>query len=332
MKKSLVTLAMMAAFAPAFAQSNVTVYGVVDAGIESSSVAGKDTTSLVSGGGWSSRVGFKGVEDLGGGLSAKFVLEQGFNVDTGTEATAGSAFSRQAWLGLGTNVGEVRVGRQNSLIYEQTAGLDPFQIGLEGNALKFLGLGGYQQRVSNALTYITPSVSGLQGRFQYGFGETADKFSANNTVGFNASYNAGPLGLALTHNTQKFNTASVDAKQTDMLLGGTYDFSVAKAHVGYGQSKYEVLGATAKVNNVLLGVSAPLAGGTVLASYIRSDVKDLDSGKSEQFAVGYTYPLSKRTKVYTSYAHVSNDANVGLISGVNGETASKFNVGINHAF
>jgi predicted porin len=337
MKKSLITLALMGALAPAFAQqSNVTVYGLVDAGVERTDIAGVKNTGVTSGAGWQSRIGFKGTEDLGNGVSAKFVLEQGFNVDTGMESTAGSAFSRQAWVGLSSNtLGEVRVGRQNSLVYEQVQAFDPFQIGLAGNALKFLGYGEYQQRVNNAVTYLAPSVGGFQGKVQYGFGETADQFGANSTFGLGGTYTTGPLALSLTRNQQKFNANGlVDAKATDTLLGATYSFSVAKAHFAYGQTKVEdnIGGTTDKLNNLLVGVSAPVGTGTLRASYIRSDIKDLDSGVSTQFAVGYTYPMSKRTMLYTSYAHVSNQDNVDLVSKVAGESANKFNVGVNHSF
>jgi predicted porin len=337
MKKSLVTLALMSAFAaPAFAQSNVTVYGVVDAGLDSTRAAGVTTSGVASGGMSDSRIGFKGQEDLGNGVTAKFVLEQGFNVDDGSQDSNGRAFSRQAWVGLASkNAGELRLGRQNSLIYDATASIDPFNVGLAGNAVKFLGYGAYQLRVDNAVTYITPQMGGFEGRVQYGFGETAGSTSDNHTLGFNGSYTTGPLSVSLTRNEQKFNVVGVvDGKATDTLLGAEYDFKVAKAHVAYGQSKFEdnLSGANDKLNNYLVGVSAPVGTGTVLASYIRSDIKDVDSSVSSQFAVGYVHPLSKRTKLYASYAHVSNDDNVDLRSGVAGESFSKFNVGVNHSF
>lgn len=336
MKKSLVTLALMGAFAPAFAQSNISVYGVVDAGFESVRSSGVTTNGIVSGGLSDSRVGFKGSEDLGGGLTAKFVVEQGFNVDDGTVAEAGTAFGRQAWVGVSSkSFGEVRVGRQHTLVYDTTYAIDPFAVGLAGNALNVLGYGQYQSRISNAVTYHSPEVAGFQGAVQYGFGETPDSQSDNQKVAFSGSYKFGALQLNAVHSTEKVNTLiDPDSKQTDILVGATYDFKVAKAHFAYGQSKYKdnVAGITDKVNNYLVGVSAPVGSGTVLASYINSDVKDLDQGNSSQFSVGYVHPLSKRTSLYTSYARVSNDDNADLVSGVAGASATKFNVGVNHSF
>jgi predicted porin len=336
MKKSLVTLALMSAFAaPAFAQSNVSVYGVVDAGFESTRAAGVNTSGVASGGMSDSRIGFKGQEDLGNGVTAKFVLEQGFNLDNGTQDSVGSSFSRQAWVGLSSKtLGEVRVGRQNSLIYDATASIDPFSVGLAGNAADFLGAGTYTRRVDNSVTYIAPSLSGFEGRVQYGFGETPGDHSANSTVGFNGSYTTGALNVSLTRNQERFDDVGVEAKKTDTLLGATYDFKVAKAHVAFGQTKVEETGLALneKVQNYLVGVSAPVGTGSVLASYTHSELKDVDGTKSTQFAVGYVHPLSKRTKLYTSYAHVTNDDNVAFRSGVLGESASRFNLGVNHSF
>lgn len=340
MKKSLVTLALMSAFAaPAFAQSNVTVYGVVDAGIDYSRSAGVSTSSVTSGsaaGGLSdSRIGFKGQEDLGNGVSVKFVVEQGFNVDDGSEAEGGKSFSRQAWVGLASKeAGEIRLGRQNSLIYDATAAIDPFNVGLSGNAVNFLGAGEYSLRTDNAVTYISPSVGGFEGRVQYGFGETPDSTSNNSTVGFNGSYTTGALTVSLTRNQVKAEEFGLDLKKSDTLVGATYDFKAVKAHVAYGQTKVEEtgFGVEDKLTNYLVGVSAPVGNGTVMASYIHSDFKDVPEAKSNQFAVGYVHPLSKRTKLYASYAHVSNDDNVALRAATFGENASKLNLGINHSF
>jgi len=337
MKKSLVTLALMSAFAaPAFAQSNVTVYGVVDAGFEHTRSAGVNTSGVASGGMSDSRIGFKGQEDLGNGVTAKFVVEQGFNVDDGSEAESGKSFSRQAWVGLSSKTaGEIRFGRQNSLIYDATASVDPFAVGLAGNAAEFLGGGFYNYRVDNAVTYIAPSVGGFEGRVQYGFGEVPGSTSDNRVVGFSGAYTTGDLSVSVTHNQQKVNDLGLDAKKTDTLVGATYNFKVAKAHVAYGQTKLEEVGlGDGKLNNFLVGVSAPVGTGTVLASYMHSDVKDADDAKSSQFSIGYVHPMSKRTKLYASYAHLSNDDNVnlGLRAASLGESASKFNVGINHSF
>ena len=326
----------MSAFAaPAFAQSNVTVYGVVDAGLEHTRSAGVNTTGVASGGMSDSRIGFKGQEDLGNGVTAKFVVEQGFNVDDGSEAEGGKAFSRQAWVGLSSkSLGEVRFGRQHSLVYDAVAAIDPFAVGLAGNASEFLGGGLYNRRVDNAVTYIAPSVGGFEGRVQYGFGETPGSVSDNRVLGFNGAYTTGDLSFSVTHNQEKINEVGLDAKKTDTLVGATYDFKIAKAHVAYGQTKVEETGLAVndKLNNFLVGVSAPVGTGTVLASYMHSDVKDADQAKSSQFSVGYIHPMSKRTKLYASYAHVSNDDNVALKSAAFGESASKFNIGVNHSF
>src|SRR5260221_366895 len=114
MKKTVLALAALAAVSTsALAQSSVTIYGVVDASLEN--VKGTDSLTRVSSDNLAtSRLGFRGVEDLGGGLKAKFTLEAGLKVDTGAQDSA--FWGRSAWVGLEGGFGELRVGHQDSLI------------------------------------------------------------------------------------------------------------------------------------------------------------------------------------------------------------------------
>src|ERR1700730_16325238 len=128
MKKTLLALAVLGAFAgAASAQTNVTVYGIVDAGVQyknDGNPAGK-TLSLQSGIQNGSRLGFKGTEDLGGGLSAIFTFENGFNVDDGTLGQGNRLFGRQAWVGLNGGFGTVKLGRQQTALYYALTEIDP---------------------------------------------------------------------------------------------------------------------------------------------------------------------------------------------------------------
>ena len=120
MKKSLVALAVLSAFAGiASAQTSVTVYGIVDAGVTREDSGLRTFNRLDSGNQSTSRLGFKGTEDLGGGLSAQFLLEQGFSLDNGAvQDSARTAFNRQAYIGLTGNFGQVRLGRQKTVMYD----------------------------------------------------------------------------------------------------------------------------------------------------------------------------------------------------------------------
>jgi predicted porin len=113
MKKALLALAVLAAFAgTASAQTNVTMYGVLDMALQHENDGVNSTTALDSGIQSGSRLGFKGTEDLGGGLKANFDLEAGVNADTGTSSQGGILFGRQAWVGLSGGFGSLRLGRQ----------------------------------------------------------------------------------------------------------------------------------------------------------------------------------------------------------------------------
>jgi predicted porin len=353
MKKSLLALAVLGAFAgAAYAQSSITVYGVADAGVtysKNGNPAG-NTIGLDSGNQSGSRIGFKGREDLGGGLAAIFTLENGFTLDDGVTGQSNRLFGRQAWVGLSGNFGTVKLGRQQTALYSALTDLDPFAIGLAGNAQRVFGYGLYAAdpltRTDNTLSYTTANYAGFSGSLSYAFGEKAGDNTANRSIGVGAQYATGPLNVQFAY--QKSNTAALTAQTTGSLgltagtqadvtaalIGATYNFGVAKAHVAYADNKLELLGRDVKDRNWLLGVSVPVGGvGSVLASYTRNDVKDLNQGKSDQYAIGYTHALSKRTNLYTSYSYTKNGDNVRLNGAfANGESVSLFNVGVRHLF
>jgi predicted porin len=348
MKARLIVLATLSTLGGvAAAQSNVTIYGVADAGIaytNNGNPAG-NTWSLASGQQSGSRLGFKGTEDLGSGLSAIFTLENGFNLDTGTlgqsTATTSRLFGRQAWVGLAGGFGSVKLGRQQTELYSALDAVDPFHINLAGNAQRVFGAGTYAtdplQRTDNTVSYSTPNFNGLTGSVSYGFGEVAGNTSANRNVGVGASYVNGPLNVQFAY--RKANTVAVGGVTGDeraTLIGGTYDFGVAKAHVAFADNKLPSATGDGKDRNYLLGVSAPVgSAGTVLASWTRNDVRDVSEGKSDQYAIGYTHALSKRTNLYTSYSYTKNDDGVALNtynSSIAGANVKTFNAGIRHLF
>lgn len=357
MKKSLIALAILGAFTgTAFAQTNITIYGIVDAGIvyDNNDPAGK-TWRLDSGIQSGSRLGFKGTEDLGGGLSAIFNLENGFNIDNGTlgqsTPTTSRLFGRQAWVGLKGGFGAVKLGRQLSPLYTAMYDVDPFHIGLAGNAQKAFGYGLYNTdpflRIDNTLSYSSPDISGFNGIVSYGFGEVPGAFSNNRNAALGLAYVSGPINVQFVYQDSKTVTLpgttpgslgaifSPIANLRTAFIGGYYDFGVAKAHLAYADSKADstVTSASLKNKNWLLGVSAPVGPvGTVMASWIRNDLSDISDGISNQYAIGYTHALSKRTNLYTSVGYTKNDRNVHLNSVVNGESDRLFNVGVRHLF
>ncbi|GAB3625970.1 Outer membrane porin protein [Pandoraea terrae] len=185
-------------------QSRVEIYGIVDSGVAYVSNQGGSSAIAVVGGGGDrpNRIGFRGSEDLGGGLRANFVLENGFNVATGGLGQGGLLFGRQAYVALqDSQLGEIRVGRQ----YDFMIDLVPYTAAASGNGGFYsfhLGdldrLGG--ERLNNSVQYRTPNVAGLQAGVLYSFGGVAGDFSRNSARSFGATYKYGSFqaGAAYT--------------------------------------------------------------------------------------------------------------------------------------
>lgn len=343
MKKSLLALAVFGAFAgAASAQTNVTIYGVADIGLSRTDTnATEPVWGLTSGQQNGSRIGFRGTEDLGGGLSAIFTLENGYNMDTGTLGQGNRLFGRQAFVGLSsTSLGTIKLGRQYSLNHDALVLLDPFVTNLAGNtenaapgyfgglpyfiAGSAAGGPGVDIRVDNAVVYQTTNFGGLTGALQYGFGEQTTAFTNGRQIAASLTYANGPLTALGTYLTARSTTGAVDQKS--YLLGGTYNFGVAKAHVAFQDNTLETVAAEAESRTLMLGATVPVGPGNALASWIRADDKNSDA-KSDQIALGYTHPLSKRTNLYTSAAWQKTEAPAAAEV-----KATIFNAGIRHLF
>ena len=337
MNKSLLALAVLAAFAgAASAQSSVTVYGKVDVGgVLESGPAGKTAkvTSGVTGG---SRLGFKGVEDLGGGLKAAFQLETGLCADSNAGATqtvsvtsttgvkstgsAGNAnfctggnsfMGRQAHVDLSGNFGSVTAGRQYALAFVNLTTIDPFGTGLAGQTTNLFdgGNGFGNPRVNNSVIYTTPNISGFTAAGLFGAGETQGNWRTGRVTGAAATYASGPiyLGAAYAHRT---GTDTALALQ-DVNFGGMYDFGVFKLHAIVQSTKTAPVATTAtqswqNARDVMVGVSAPVGNGTVMASYNGHNDRTALNRDANQFGVGSMYALSKRTSLYAAYARIAN--------------------------
>ncbi|MDC8756024.1 porin [Janthinobacterium fluminis] len=371
MKKALIALAVLGAPAFAAAQSSVTIYGIADVSLNrySGSNGGLQsngsTTRIDSSAGNNlagSRLGFKGKEDLGGGLSADFKLEMGITLDNGMSEQGGRLFGRTSRVGLNSNYGSVHLGRQDTPAFELLSSVDPMGVGLAGSAgnihagnkaLYPVGrLGGVPQqgwmglsafRANNSVRYDTPNVQGFSGSVLYGLGEAAESRHGNIGIA-SVSYNQGPVYVGYVHihdnSAGVVNPATLNYNQKSDALGLTYDFGAAKLHALAATKKANSAGVEDKANYYLLGVSAPVASnGQVLASWNRSTGKNSNANTADQYAVGYLYSMSKRTTLYTSYARIKNKGNAAFgIDGYDGhdgkafDYSSLFNVGITHAF
>jgi predicted porin len=360
MKKSLIALAVMAASGAAMAQSSVTLFGVVDEAV--SYVNGKQNwNGINSGANATSRIGFRGTEDLGGGLKANFWLEAGILADTGSGKSGGAGdgleFKRRSTVGLEGGFGEVRLGRDLTEAYKAVSRYDVFgQVGYGVSKLwadaKLGDNGGalVNQRVSNMVTYVSPNFSGFKVAANYGFGEVAGANKTNRYFGGGLTYDNGPLSLGLSAERQNNlggNAAATPAVYgrdvTAWALGGSYDLGVVKLAAAYKDSKGKAEnGNKDKTKGYYLGLSAPVGtAGEVKASYnhYESKLYGLNKMKADQFALGYVHNLSKRTAVYGTYAYIKNKDNGALGIQLQNDAGLKTNgsqhglqVGIRHSF
>lgn len=338
MKKTIIALAALTAFAGiASAQSNVTLYGVVDIGLERTNISpGAKATRLSSGIQSGSRFGFKGNEDLGGGLSASFQLESGFDASTGG-AGAGLNFGRQSWVGLNGGFGSVKAGRQYIPLFLAQDTIDPFGTGLSGDGSGMAAVfRHYGVRMNNTLNYSTPAMGGFSGEAAYSLGEVAGSTSIGSQYGMSGTYSGGPLTLvgAFHHQNQASGAGVATGKSRTFLLGGVYDLKALAVHAAFADNRDEdAAGLTAgRSRDAMIGVSAPFGPVSLMASYIRHDDRFVANADAGYWQLGATYLLSKRTNFYTSYSTIRNDAGGATGSGVAGADISWLNVGIRHKF
>ncbi|MDY0011744.1 MAG: porin [Rhodocyclaceae bacterium] len=313
MQKKLIALAVAGlAAAPAFAQSNVTIYGVVDAGYGNFGDSRSDQDSrnaIDSGLGKTSRIGFKGVEDLGNGLKAAFVLEYGLAVDQKQGINDGNA--RDQYVALVGNFGTVALGRQKTPQKVLLESADPFggDYVTQVNTLWGYTVAG---RIDNLAAYVSPSFGGFNVVAGYSFNASGNESKTTSgldadlkTWAINPNYSNGPLKVGLNYHKVTAETLDIEDKVLDLV--GSYDFGAVKLGLAYGKDKLESsLGTLADYRKWMVGASAPVgAAGTLMVSYIQSKEKEADI-KARMWGLGYKHALSKRTSLYGVYGDMNN--------------------------
>ena len=323
----------------------MTLFGVVDAAYAKGTGTVSSKTQLKNSGYNSSRIGFRGVEDLGGGLKASFHLEAGVNNDDGTASasntnnqavtsanagTQGLTFNRRSTVSVeSSSLGEVRLGRDYTPQFWTETAYDPFGTNGVGTNIAFNKGGVTGVRASNSIGYLSPSFSGLKVWAQAYMGENASTAAvkAGDGSAFRLSYDNGPLSVALASSSTK-TALNVDTKTSN--IGGSYDLGVAKL---FAQTNKTKIDGAKDIKGSLFGATAPVGAGTVrvaLSSTAKGDEK------SNQFALGYVYSLSKRTDLYATYASVKNKG--GAAVALNGSTTAAnakstgYDFGVKHSF
>ncbi|MFZ2386576.1 MAG: porin [Polaromonas sp.] len=357
MKKHLFAVAAAAALAtPAMAQStsasSVTLYGIADIALISvSNKDGSRLNALDSGILQSSRFGFRGNEDLGGGLSALFVLESGFNLDTGASSSAASFFNRQSFIGLSSqSMGTLALGRQYGPIYDQLIGLSGAPaFGVQAGAIDGIANGKSSAarfentigstRFDNSVKYTSPTMSGFKASAMVGLGEVAGSTSSGQTLSAGVGYNQGPVNLGLGYLTTKCKATTGCAATEDdnkvIGLGGGYDFGVAKLSAIYTSQKNgkNVRGNDADVLSLI--AQMPLGAWTLAAGYQTLNDKTKLDQNIKQVNLGALYSLSKRTTAYALYSTQKVDnggkASMALYTSSN-DKQNIIGLGIRHTF
>ncbi len=320
MKKSLLALAVLGAFAgAASAQSSVTLFGVVDLNAQYLNNNGVKQYTMGQDGMNSSRLGFRGVEDLGGGLNASFWLEGAIQPDTGT--AGGQSWQRRSTVSLAGGWGEVRLGRDYTSTFWNWTIFDPFGTNGVGAASNFLSAPGVPAggalttlvRANNMIGYFLPSgiAGGLYGQLQVAAGENTP---GNKYLGGRIGYAAGPFNIAGAYSRTQVTVSAApplggDEFNRNYNVGGSWNFGFLQLMAFY--NRYEL--ATVDQNNWYVGAQAPIGAWTLKGTYGRVDRSDsstaagnVEGQNANQWALGATYDLSKRTALYGTYARIDN--------------------------
>ena len=345
--------------APAMAQSSVTISGVVDVGVNSSSglnfatgVGTVHTTSMVGGGLETSYLQFAGTEDLGDGLKSGFTLGTFFQPNDGQDgrtflgagAQADTFFSRDANVWISGGAGKVELGRQISPMYLSTLLFDPFGGSFDFSPIVYQTYATYSAGnslsadtgYSNAISYSTPNFSGFSATFLYSLsGENGTK----NSFSTNALYFHGPLAATVAYENTTVGNASandtfalggaypVGTTQNATKIGVSYDFTAIKAFFQADRNSTDVPTlANLTLDTYQIGATVPVGQGSILAAYAHTN----GSADHKTFSIGYDYNLSKRTDIYTAYMNDKAAAFVDLDG--NSYTNTSFSVGIRHHF
>lgn len=319
MKKTLVALAVIASASAAMAQSSVTIYGRVDAALTKPGGA----PLRIDAGNGTSRIGFRGVEDLGGGMRATFDLQHRFQVETGS--LDGSAAGRPFWqgnsfVGLGGNWGDVHIGRRLTAYRNLDNIGDPFGVERVGSIAASTvvsdtrgsnGTNGAGLARTDQVYYESPNMSGFKAAVSLGL-KTGDVNPTTTGLAnlFSTAlwYSNGPILAG-------FGYESTRNKDKGYTLGGQYDFGVARAFVGY--VKNDPAGVNNNTNTIQIGATIPFGAATIKAGY--ANIRPELGAKSSKLGLGMDYALSKRTKLFT---------NLGKVKG----TSTALDLGVQHNF
>ena len=330
------------------AQTNVTIYGRVDAGIDYQSNQ-VNTTTGQRGGQWgtggnswgTSMFGFTGNEDLGGGLKAIFTLENGFNASNGQVNGGSGLWTRRSFVGLTGGFGTVKIGRDLTLPSDITWSIDP--TGQQNLSTATLVGGRNWPQESNQVQYISPGMGGFTAQGAYGFGGVAGENKPNSTGGVALTYVQPAFSLVAMYDfaadaNGQYSSLFQDSKETT--LGGTVTIDKLKLFAGWENlSAPAVTSGPDKANHFWLGANYQLTPALTLIGAAYHVKLNQNVGSANLFMLGTNYSLSKRTLLYASIGTIRNGANTdfqveagGPTPGLTGQNQNAFYTGVSHSF
>jgi predicted porin len=366
MKHVLGAVALALAVPTVFAQSSVTVYGIVDIGGQYLSGYQKDVL-LTPGGLQGSRIGFKGTEDLGGGLYADFVLEGGINIDTGGSAQGGSLFGRQAYADLRDDaIGTLSAGRQYGSVYTITSDFSVFSnTSAGGPTTATIGgfAGGYEpvrgssatgtppasgasvnggpSRINNSVRFTTPSFSGFRASVLYGAGEVQGNTFGNRIVDFSARYTHGPFDVMASYIDDKAGVEPDNTKVGTATIGASWAIDAFRLMGGY-LNVDDKRPEDQDGHGWWIGGDYTLGVNVFKAQFLQNKAKQGEDNRTNAYGIGYQYNFSRRTALYSSLTYFDNGSGTGkgrfnasIPSGLtttSDNDITEFMVGVRHAF
>lgn len=337
-------MCLVAAFAlaplGAMAQSTVSIYGRVDTSLENIKRGAASQTQMNNN---SSRLGFRGVEDLGGGLKALFGIELGFNADTGA---LGNPPFRGTYVGLSSGWGAVAAGRLDSSsptrmpIYGMLGRHMEFAARDSGTTAIGTSVLNSRSRASNALGYVSPNVGGFVVRgAQYlnGFGRPEvpagpirnESDIKHTDISLSYGEGKGPFGAGIAYGRDSKRGGLLANEFEDKWVGiASYNFGPVRTWALAGRDNFVGTATTRSAVDIrLIGASVKTVGaGKLVANYMTKDVQARTTGQRKRFQVGYIHPISKRTTAYAVFDRDDPNDRVG------GDTVRAVGVGLRHTF
>lgn len=332
------------------AQSSVNISGIVDAWVGQVHNKGGSATPgrfavVDSGGAQASRWRVRGSEDLGGGLRADFVLEQGISIDSGTVTNVSASnvgFNRTAYVGIAGPFGELRLGRMltaydamrgsTNHLYDSSGFASTLQVWsagtTAGSGQAAVAGSDYLARGNNTVMFITPRFGPVSGSLSVSAGEGATTASGSpRLVTAHVKYESGPARIGLAYQNERYTTGD----NNSLMVSGNYDFGTFRMVGAFQRQTDERVAGDQKSREFEVGLDVPLGAYTVAFGYAGAITRNAAGDKvvdADGVSAMATYNFSRRTRVYAAMRKISVDRGDGSLA----SRASRYGVGVSHTF